>query len=216
MRGLRCQVKSRALQLKSSVQRSISVEPIHRGLMLHPMNSVLWQQCLGVRENCSGMTRFDGFHPRTSGKLSSSMEDCKGRVGAELSTGQMDPRVGSGRVGSRFCRILAGRVESGQLFGFSSFLLIISWYPYYPIDIINNRLDIEGLDSQILCSRITRLLAWKEKDLVTGTNNIKKSCACASFFSASCTLYITERIFGLWLFTKCKSSVRNLKIEIIK
>lgn len=26
----------------------------------------------------------------------------------------------------------------------------------------------------------------------------------------------TERIFGLWLFTKCKSSVRNLKIEIIK
>ena len=33
---------------------------------------------------------------------------------AELSTGRMDPRVGSGRVGSRFCRILAGWVESGQ------------------------------------------------------------------------------------------------------
>ena len=31
---------------------------------------------------------------------------------AELSTGRMDPRVGSGRVGSRFCRILAGRVGS--------------------------------------------------------------------------------------------------------
>ena len=35
----------------------------------------------------------------------------------ELSTGRMDPRVGSGRVGSgrvgsRFCRILAGRVGS--------------------------------------------------------------------------------------------------------
>ena len=42
------------------------------------------------------------------------------------------------------------------------------------IDIINNRLGIEGLDSQILCSRITRPLARKEKDLVTGTNNIKK------------------------------------------
>ena len=37
-------------------------------------------------------------------------------------------RVGSGRVGSRFCRILAGRVGSGQHFGFISFLLIISWY----------------------------------------------------------------------------------------
>ena len=32
---------------------------------------------------------------------------------SELSTGRMDPRVGSGRVGSRFCRILAGRVGSG-------------------------------------------------------------------------------------------------------
>ena len=31
---------------------------------------------------------------------------------AELSTGRMDPRVGSGRIGSRFCRILAGRVGS--------------------------------------------------------------------------------------------------------
>ena len=32
--------------------------------------------------------------------------------GSELSTGRMDPRVGSGRVGSRFCWILAGRVGS--------------------------------------------------------------------------------------------------------
>ena len=41
-------------------------------------------------------------------------------------------RVGSGRVGSRFCRILAGRVGSGQHFGFFSYFLIISWYlnPY--------------------------------------------------------------------------------------
>ena len=47
---------------------------------------------------------------------------------AELSTGRMDPRVGSGRVGSgwvgsRFCRILAGRVGSGQHLGFFIFLL---------------------------------------------------------------------------------------------
>ena len=34
----------------------------------------------------------------------------------------------AGWVGSRFCRILAGRVGSGQHFGFFSFLLIISWY----------------------------------------------------------------------------------------
>ena len=34
----------------------------------------------------------------------------------------------AGRVRSRFCRILAGRVGSGQHFGFISFLLIISWY----------------------------------------------------------------------------------------
>ena len=43
----------------------------------------------------------------------------------ELSTGPDGP---AGRVGSRFCRILAGRVGSGQHFGFFSFLLIISWY----------------------------------------------------------------------------------------
>ena len=38
-------------------------------------------------------------------------------------------RFGSGRVGSRFCRILAGRVESGQHFGFSSFywLFLGTW-----------------------------------------------------------------------------------------
>ena len=34
---------------------------------------------------------------------------------SELSTGRMDPRVGSGRVGSRFCRILAGRVGLGRV-----------------------------------------------------------------------------------------------------
>ena len=31
---------------------------------------------------------------------------------SELSSGRMDPRVGSGRVGLRFCRILAGLVGS--------------------------------------------------------------------------------------------------------
>ena len=49
---------------------------------------------------------------------------------SELSTGQIRVvhgsdgpagRVGSGRVGSRFFRILAGRVGSGQHFGFFSF-----------------------------------------------------------------------------------------------
>ena len=43
----------------------------------------------------------------------------------ELSTGRIDR--GSGWVGSRFCRILAGRVGSGQHFGIISFLLTISW-----------------------------------------------------------------------------------------
>ena len=42
---------------------------------------------------------------------------------AELSTGRMDPRVGSGRV-----TILPDFGGSGQHFGFYSFLLIISWY----------------------------------------------------------------------------------------
>ena len=46
----------------------------------------------------------------------------------EFSTGRMYPRVGSGRVGSRFCRILAGQVGSGQHLGFFSFLFIISQY----------------------------------------------------------------------------------------
>ena len=57
-----------------------------------------------------------------------SFEGAGGVAPPALSTGRMDPRVGSGRVWSRFCRILAGRVESGQLFGFCSFLLIISYY----------------------------------------------------------------------------------------
>ena len=66
------------------------------------------------------------------------------------------------------------------------------------IDIINNRLGIEGLNSQILCSRITRLLAWKEKDLVTGRNDIKKSRACASFFSllVRCIILNEYLVFG--------------------
>ena len=48
------------------------------------------------------------------------------RVGWNRGSG----RVGSGRVGSRFFRILAGRVESGRVRSlfFFSFLLIISWY----------------------------------------------------------------------------------------
>ena len=83
------------------------------------------------------------------------------------------------------------------------------------IDIINNRLGIERLDSQILCSRITRLLAWKEKDLVTRRNNIKKSCACASFFPLRVRCIYRTNIWSLVVY-KCKSSVRNLKIEIIK
>ena len=38
---------------------------------------------------------------------------------SELSTGRMDQRVGSGRIGSRFCQILAGRVGSAlQIFKF--------------------------------------------------------------------------------------------------
>ena len=52
-------------------------------------------------------------------------------------------RVGSGRVGSRFCRILAGRVGSGQHFGFFSFLLIISRYldPYESSNITYGLID---------------------------------------------------------------------------
>ena len=42
---------------------------------------------------------------------------------AELSTGRMDPRVGSGRV-----TILPDFGGSGQPSGIFSFLLIISWY----------------------------------------------------------------------------------------
>ena len=48
----------------------------------------------------------------------------------------MDPRVGSGRVGSRSGRVGPGhdfagfwRVGSGQYFGLLRFLLISSWYP---------------------------------------------------------------------------------------
>ena len=45
-----------------------------------------------------------------------------------LSTGRMDPRVGSGRVGSGRVTILPDFAGSGQHLGFIPFLLIISWY----------------------------------------------------------------------------------------
>ena len=56
------------------------------------------------------------------------MDDYSDDDNAELSTGRMDPQVGSGRI-----TILpdfggSGRVGSGQHFGFLSFLLIIFWY----------------------------------------------------------------------------------------
>ena len=44
-------------------------------------------------------------------------------TGTELSTGRMDPRVGSGHDFAGFWR-----VGSGQHSGFLGFLLIISWY----------------------------------------------------------------------------------------
>ena len=43
---------------------------------------------------------------------------------AELSTGRMDPQVGSGHDFAGFWRVGSGR----QHFGFFSFLLIIAWY----------------------------------------------------------------------------------------
>ena len=50
------------------------------------------------------------------------------RLGPELSTGRMDPRVGSGRVGSGHDFAGFWRVGSGQHFGFFNFSLIISQY----------------------------------------------------------------------------------------
>ena len=53
-----------------------------------------------------------------------SMSTCNLTYHTELSTGRVDPRVGSGRVGSgrvTICWILADRVGSGQHFGFLSF-----------------------------------------------------------------------------------------------
>ena len=55
-------------------------------------------------------------------KLSSHTIDCF--IITELSTGRMDPRVGSGHD---FAGFWARRVGSGQHFEFVSFLLIISW-----------------------------------------------------------------------------------------
>ena len=57
----------------------------------------------------------------------------------ELSTGRMDPRVGLGRVGSQFCRILAGRVSgrvsTSDLFSFfTDYFLVpesIGIFKYY-------------------------------------------------------------------------------------
>ena len=59
---------------------------------------------------------------------------CPKRFERSVNSGQSCPRVGwtrgsgrvgSGRVGSRFWRILAGRVSTSDFFSFS---LIISWY----------------------------------------------------------------------------------------
>ena len=47
---------------------------------------------------------------------------------SELSTGRIDPRVGSSRVGLGRVTILPDFGGWGQHFGFLSFSLIVSWY----------------------------------------------------------------------------------------
>ena len=86
-------------------------------------------RCTTIRPNRPLQLSYSGGGSCYSSILSNiqnhpwSSQSCP-RVGWTRGSG----RVGSGRVGSRFCRILAGRVRSGQHFGFISFLLIISWY----------------------------------------------------------------------------------------
>ena len=70
-----------------------------------------------------------GFSPNMN-HLATPMHDVIDTIKIELSTGRMDPRVGSGRVGSGRVTILpdfggSGRVSTSDLF---SFLLIISRY----------------------------------------------------------------------------------------
>ena len=49
------------------------------------------------------------------GRCGNAAMQCAGVI-PELSTGRIDPRVGSDRVGSRFCQILARRVLSAPCF----------------------------------------------------------------------------------------------------
>ena len=55
------------------------------------------------------------------------IENCFTKLYNRVVDGSDGPagRVGSGRVGSRFCRILSGRVSTS---GFLDFILIISWF----------------------------------------------------------------------------------------
>ena len=75
------------------------------------VDSTLIQRCSLVQRCSTLIQRWSNVDSTLLVALIMSLR----RVFPELSTGRMDPRVGSGRVGSRFCRISAGRVGSGRV-----------------------------------------------------------------------------------------------------
>ena len=102
--------------------------PHRRSHLTGPDPTNFWESNTGPAQNCVANYNLDPTICSTPvaplGTLKINNEPS--HLVSELSAGRMDPRVGSGRVGSRFCRILAGRV--GSALRIFNFLLIISWY----------------------------------------------------------------------------------------
>ena len=83
------------------------------------------RNCAHWEHQCKNHPIFYLFNTDTNTvtNMNSGTDMDTGMVTAELSTGRMDPRVGSGHDFAGFWR-----VGSGQHFGFIIFSLIIYWY----------------------------------------------------------------------------------------
>ena len=84
--------------------RSVAYEASHYNFQ----RKLVWRLVASIMSNVNRRWRLIDEYILHIGDVKMFRTVCT----SELSTGRMDPRVGSGRVGSRFCQILAGRVGS--------------------------------------------------------------------------------------------------------
>ena len=117
---------------KQSMQYFNRDIPVHRIFYLFPFSCEMLKT-LVIESGTDMFSNFTNYRLEISVYCLFTHNEMLIRTSeTNTNSAQSCPRVGwtrgSGRVGSRFCRISAGRVGSGQHFGNFSFLLIISGF----------------------------------------------------------------------------------------